>query len=360
MSSRQPTWIVTGGAGFIGASFTLMARARGLARVVVLDRLRFPSVRASLEPLAHDPAFELIEGSIDEPDTLESLFRVYEPDAIVHCAAETHVDRSIAGPEAFVETNVMGTLRLIEAARAYLGRAPDAKRDAFRFLHVSTDEVFGSLGPNDLPFTEASPYAPNSPYAASKAGSDHLVRAAHATYGFPAIVTHCTNNYGPRQHPEKLIPMAISSAVRDEPIPIYGDGRQRRDWLHVDDHCRGLLAALEKGETGASDIFGAGADVANNDLLAMLCVELDAAMLADRPHARLLRHVIDRPGHDRRYAVDCAHTHAALGWRPERVLAEGLGETVRWYLENAEWVESAFEPIHDGWLERCHRAAGRA
>ena len=324
MSSRQPTWIVTGGAGFIGASFTLMARARGLARVVVLDRLRFPSVRASLEPLAHDPAFELIEGSIDEPDTLESLFRVYEPDAIVHCAAETHVDRSIAGPEAFVETNVMGTLRLIEAARAYLGRAPDAKRDAFRFLHVSTDEVFGSLGPNDLPFTEASPYAPNSPYAASKAGSDHLVRAAHATYGFPAIVTHCTNNYGPRQHPEKLIPMAISSAVRDEPIPIYG------------------------------------AAVANNDLVAMLCVELDAAMLADRPHARLLRHVIDRPGHDRRYAVDCAHTHAALGWRPERVLAEGLGETVRWYLENAEWVESAFEPIHDGWLERCHRAAGRA
>ena len=358
MSSRQPTWIVTGGAGFIGASFALMARARGLARVVVLDRLRFPSVRASLAPLARDPGFDLIEGSIGEPDTLESLFRVYEPDAVIHCAAETHVDRSIAGPEAFVDTNVMGTLRLLEAARVYLARAPSGKRDDFRFLHVSTDEVFGALGPDEAPFTEASPYAPNSPYAASKAGADHLARAAHATYGLPVIVTHCTNNYGPRQHPEKLIPMAIASAVRDEPIPVYGDGRQRRDWLHVDDHCRGLLGALGQGEPGASYIFGAGEDVANNDLLAMLCAELDAALPAGRPHARLLRHVADRPGHDRRYAVDCARARAVLGWRPERALAEGLGETVRWYLDNAEWVESAFEPIHDSWLERCRQAAG--
>lgn len=357
MSERaQVTWLVTGAAGFIGANLVRLARRYRLARIVGFDNLAYPAVPANLTGLQNDPDFALVEGDLRDPGALEAVFRVYRPDAVLNLAAQSHVDRSIEAPDGFVESNVLGTQRLLDAARAHLERLPTERRAGFRFLQVSTDEVFGSLAEDEPPFTLDSPYRPNSPYASSKAGADHLVRAARETHGLAALVCHCTNNYGPRQHPEKLIPLAIRNALAGRPIPLYGDGRQRRDWLFVEDHCRGLLAALQRGApdgaTGGRYLFGSGEDRENREVLALLCRLLDARRPEGAPHARLIEPVADRPGHDRRYAVDPAATRAALHWQPKTGFEEGLARTLDWYLANPKWIESALTADYGAWIER--------
>jgi dTDP-glucose 4,6-dehydratase len=349
--------LVTGGAGFIGSNFVRLALARTEARIVVLDRLTYAGHRATLEDVADHPRFVFVRGDIGDRELVDALLREHRPDAIVNLAAETHVDRSIDGPRAFVETNVVGTFALLEATRRHLeGRAP-AERSRFRFLHVSTDEVYGSLGPTGR-FTEDSPYAPRSPYAASKAGADHLVRAYHETYGFPALVTNCSNNYGPYQYPEKLIPLMILSAVEGRPLPIYGDGGNVRDWLHVEDHCEALLLVLRRAVPGTRYNIGAGDEHTNLDVVERICAALEAlhpaaanpALTAQgiRGYAELKRFVPDRPGHDRRYAIDATRLRTELGWRPARPFDAGLRETVRWYLAHRDWCRTVLAGTYRG------------
>ena len=327
---------MTGGAGFIGSAFVRHALAVSPeTRVVTLDALTYAGLRANLDELAHADRHTFVEGDIRDTALVARLLREHDVDTLVHFAAESHVDRSIDGPQAFVETNVLGTQSLLDAARAaWTGR------DDVRFHHVSTDEVYGDLPPDAAPFTEDTPYAPSSPYAASKAGSDHLVRAAFRTHGLPVTLSNCSNNYGPRQYPEKLIPVAITRALAGEPIPVYGDGRQRRDWLHVDDHCAAVWRVLEAGQPGRTYNVGGDAEVENRALLVDLCETLDR-LAPDRgpvPHAALLTPVPDRPGHDRRYAIDSRRLKTELGWAPSVSLAEGLEATVRWYLANDSWL----------------------
>lgn len=357
MSERaRATWLITGAAGFIGANLVRLARRYRLARVVGFDNLAYPAVPGNLAGLHSDPDFVLVEGDLRDADALEAVFRIHRPDAVLNLAAQSHVDRSIEAPSGFVETNVLGTQRLLDAARAHVARLPAERREAFRFLQVSTDEVFGTLARGEAPFTLDSPYRPNSPYAASKAGADHLVRAARETHGLATLICHCSNNYGPRQHPEKLIPLAIANALAGRPIPLYGDGRQRRDWLFVEDHCRGLLAALQRGRsdgaTGGRYLFGSGEDRENIEVLTRLCALLDERRPEGAPHARLITPVADRPGHDRRYAVDPAATREALHWRPGIGFEEGLARTLDWYLGNPRWIESALSADYGAWVER--------
>ena len=347
-----PTYLVTGGAGFIGSWFVLHARANNSARIVNLDALTYAGNPDNLASLAADTDHVFVQGDIGDAALVARLLREHRPTAVVHFAAESHVDRSIHDPDAFVRTNVLGTCVLLREALNYWRELEGPAKEAFRFLHVSTDEVFGSLGPEDPPFTETTPYAPNSPYSASKAGSDHLARAFHATYGLPLLVTNCSNNYGPRQFPEKLIPLMIVNALAGKPLPVYGKGENIRDWLHVEDHCRAILAVLQRGRVGETYVVGGHSEVRNIDLVHELCAVLDTlAPAATGPHANALTYVADRPGHDLRYAVDCSKIERELGWKARHTLASGLMETVAWYLANQDWVSRVHSGAYRTWLE---------
>jgi dTDP-glucose 4,6-dehydratase len=332
--------LVTGGAGFIGSHFVRQWLAEEKTPLVNLDKLTYAGNLDSLADVFHDPLHRFVQGDICDAPLLSRLLAEYRPRAVVHFAAESHVDRSIDGPAAFVQTNVVGTFRLLEAARLYWPGLPEAERSRFRFLHVSTDEVYGSLGATGK-FSESSPYAPNSPYSASKAASDHFVRAYHHTYGLPVLVTNCSNNYGPYQFPEKLIPLITLNAAQGKPLPVYGDGKQVRDWLFVEDHCRALRTVLSRGTPGEAHNIGGGCERSNLEVVQAICRLVDE-LRPDLPHvpcASLITHVTDRPGHDRRYAIDAGKIRGRLHWAPRETFASGLRRTVLWYLENGAWVE---------------------
>jgi len=331
--------LVTGGAGFIGSTLVRSALAAGHA-VVNVDALTYAGDLANLTEVEAHPAYAFEQADIADAEAMAALFSRHDPDAVLHLAAESHVDRSIDGPLAFVRTNVMGTAVLLEAARAHHGRLPPERAARFRFVHVSTDEVYGALGPDDAPFDERSPIDPTSPYSSSKAASDLLARAWGRTYGLPVIVTSCSNNYGPRQHPEKLIPTVIFNALAGRPIPVYGDGRQVRDWLHVEDHAAALLRVLEAGVPGETYLIGGDAERANIDLVRTICAALDRIRPGNTPREDLITHVTDRPAHDRRYAIDAGKLQRDLGWSPAMTVEEGLERTVRWYLDNDGWWDA--------------------
>lgn len=349
------TWLVTGGAGFIGGNFVLEAVAAGV-RVVNLDALTYAGNRDTLAPLADDDRHVFVHGDIGDGPLVARLLAEHRPDAVVNFAAESHVDRSIDGPAAFVQTNVVGTLALLEAVRDHWRSLEGTAREAFRFLHVSTDEVYGSLGDSGK-FREDTPYAPNSPYSASKAASDHLVRAFHHTYGLPVLTTNCSNNYGPYQFPEKLIPLVIAKALAGEPLPVYGDGRNVRDWLYVGDHCSAIRAVLERGRVGETYNVGGEAERENIVVVKTICALLDAQRpLADgRARESLITYVTDRPGHDRRYAIDASKLHGELGWSPSLGFDEGMARTVAWYLDHQPWVQRVLDGSYR--LERIGSAA---
>ncbi len=335
------TFLITGGAGFIGGCLVrqLIAEEPDL-HVLNLDKLTYAGNLDSIHEVLQHARHTFVQGDICDPELLAAIFRKHRPRAVMHLAAESHVDRSIDGPAAFVHTNVLGTFALLEAARHYWRELAADEQREFRFLHVSTDEVFGSLGPTGA-FREDTPYAPNSPYSASKASSDHFVRAYHHTYQFPVLITNCSNNYGPYQFPEKLIPLMILNAIAGKPLPVYGDGRNVRDWLFVEDHCRALRLVLQRGTPGETYNIGGGCERSNLEIVQTICDLLDRALpaLPHRPCADLIRFVADRPGHDRRYAIDAAKIERQLGWRASQDFTTGLAATVQWYLDNAEWVE---------------------
>ncbi len=353
------TILVTGGAGFIGSNFVLDWLSERAEAVVTLDALTYAGNLDNLAPVADDPRHTFVHGDINDMALVGELLRQYRVRAIVHFAAESHVDRSIAGPEAFVHANVLGTQRLLEAARHYWQTLPPAERAAFRFLHVSTDEVYGSLGPDDPPFSETTPYAPNSPYAASKAASDHFVRAYHHTYGLPTLTTNCSNNYGPRQFPEKLIPLCLLRALAQEPLPIYGDGQNVRDWLYVGDHCAAVRRVLDAGRVGEQYNIGGNNERTNLEVVRTLCRLLDERLprAGGRRYEELITFVPDRPGHDRRYAMATCKIARELGWQPQETFATGLEKTIDWYLANRDWVERVRSGAYREWVERHYAAA---
>jgi len=343
--------LVTGGAGFIGANFILSWLARKDEAVINLDRLSYAGNLASLASLADDPRHVFVHGDIRDRALLAQLFATHRPRAVLHFAAESHVDRSIHAAGEFVDSNVVGTFTLLDEALAYWKALPGPEREAFRFVNVSTDEVYGSLEPDDPPFSESAAYAPNSPYSASKAGADHFARAYAHTHGLPVITTHCSNNYGPRQFPEKLIPLMIHRALAGETLPVYGDGRNVRDWLYVDDHCRALERVLAAGRPGSTYCIGGANEIANLDLVHALCDALQRM----RPHpgghyADLIRFVADRPGHDRRYAIDAGRMRQELGWAPAETFVTGLQRTLAWYLENPGWVADIVNGTYRDWV----------
>ena len=328
--------VVTGGAGFIGSALVRHLVGDLGWRVTVVDKLTYAANLASLLPVSNTPGYRFFKLDIGDRTRVSELLAEVKPDAILHLAAESHVDRSITGSAAFIATNIVGTYALLEAARGYWGGLEGARKDAFRFLHISTDEVFGSLAPGAF-FTETTAYDPRSPYSASKAASDHLVASWHHTYGLPTVVTNCSNNYGPYHFPEKLIPLIILNALDGRPLPVYGDGRQERDWLFVDDHVRALVLALEKGRIGETYIVGGRAPRFNIDVVHRICDVLDEMRPGAKPRRSLVTHVADRPGHDRRYAIDPAKIERELGWRAHETFESGLAKTVRWYLDNESW-----------------------
>ncbi len=333
--------LVTGGLGFIGSNFVrLLLEGDRVGRLVNLDKMTYAGNPENLADLEDDSRYVFVHGDITDAGLVGRLLKEHGIEAIVNFAAESHVDRSIDSPEPFFETNVIGTLRLLDAARRHWAGLPAGERESFRFLHVSTDEVYGSLGPDDSAFSEATPYAPNSPYSASKAGADHLNRAYHHTYGLPVVTTNCSNNYGPRQFPEKLIPLMILNALEGKSLPIYGDGSNVRDWLHVGDHCEGIWLALTKGGIGETYCIGGDAERTNLQVLDTLCSVLDELHPEGAPHAQLKTFVQDRPGHDRRYAIDFSKIREELGWRPSLGFEEGIHSTVEWYLANLPWCEA--------------------
>ena len=331
--------LVTGGAGFIGSAVVRLAVRRG-HEVVNLDALTYAANLENVASVSNSPLYSFEQADIRDRAALDRVLDQHKPDAVMHLAAESHVDRSIDGPGAFIETNVTGTYNLLEATRAYWTRA--GKPDGFRFHHISTDEVFGSLGETGQ-FTEDTPYDPRSPYSASKAASDHLVRAWHETYGLPVVLTNCSNNYGPFHFPEKLVPVVILNALHGRPIPVYGDGGNVRDWLYVEDHADALLLVLEKGELGRSYNIGGENEARNIDLVRTICAEMDRLRPENAPHDRLITFVTDRPGHDRRYAIDPDRIRNELGWRPSVTVEEGLRRTVEWYLDNQDWWRPLLE-----------------
>ena len=337
----MPTYIVTGAAGFIGSALCRYLRGNAIAHVIGIDKMTYAASRESLLALAHDPQFELIVADIADAAAMQSIIDKFQPDGIMHLAAETHVDRSIDRPDVFIQSNIVGTFVLLEAARRYWQTLDATKRDGFRFLHVSTDEVYGSLG-SEGAFTETTPYAPNSPYAASKASADHLARAWHKTYGLPVVISNCSNNYGAFQFPEKLLPLSVMKALNGEPLPIYGKGENVRDWLFVADHAEALTLILTRGRIGEKYNVGGDAERRNIDLIHDLCALLDEELpqSAHRPHRQLIRFVQDRPGHDERYAMDFSKLRRELGWHPRTSLTEGMRQTVRWYLDNRAWCEA--------------------
>ncbi len=362
------TLLVTGCAGFIGSNFvhTLLAGGRE-AKVINLDKLTYAGNLANLAALQNDPRHVFVQGDIGDRALVERLLQEHQPDAVVNFAAESHVDRSIHGPGDFIQTNVVGTFNLLEAVRAYWSALPATpvmdsppvmasearpSQSSFRFLHVSTDEVYGTLSPSDPPFAETNPYEPNSPYSASKAASDHLVRAWHHTYGLPVLTTNCSNNYGPYHFPEKLIPLVIHNALAGKPLPIYGDGQQVRDWLYVEDHCRAILRVLEAGTLGETYNIGGWNEKANLDVVRTLCAILDELKpRADgEPYASQITYVKDRPGHDRRYAIDARKIERELGWKPQETFETGIRKTVQWYLDHADWVDNVTSGNYRNWL----------
>lgn len=326
--------LVTGGAGFIGSNFVLDWLAQSGEGIVNVDKLTYAGNLAHLRSIEGDRRHVFVQGDIADRELIRQLFARHRPRAVLHFAAESHVDRSILGPDDFVQTNVVGTFNLLEEARSFWMTLPEAERAGFRFLHVSTDEVYGSLESDDPAFTETTPYAPNSPYSASKAASDHFVRAYHHTYGLPTLTTNCSNNYGPRQFPEKLIPLMITKALHGKPLPVYGDGRNVRDWLFVADHCAALRRVLEKGRAGETFNIGGETEIANIDLVKILCAILDKARpRRSGPYSELIAFVKDRPGHDRRYAMNIAKIRSELGWSPKESFESGLEKTIHWYLD---------------------------
>ena len=352
--------VVTGGAGFIGSNFILDWLGRGCGPVVNLDKLTYAGNPANLRSVADRGDYTFVHGDICDAALVKRVMEEHRPRAIVHFAAESHVDRSIVGPEAFLRTNIDGTFTLLQAARAYYAGLGGGAKERFRFLHVSTDEVYGTLAPEDPAFHEETPYAPNSPYAASKAASDHLVRAWVHTYGLPAVVTNCSNNYGPYQFPEKLIPLMITNALHGRPLPVYGDGQQVRDWLYVGDHASALRTVLERGRVGETYNIGGGNQRSNLEVVTALCSLLDEMVPASkfRPHRQLIQYVQDRPGHDRRYAIDARKLEGELGWRPEQSFETGLRRTVEWYLGNSEWVEGVTSGAYQQWVQKNYTERG--
>lgn len=335
------TILVTGGAGFIGATYVLQKRQNHESLVLNLDKLTYAGNLSTLDSLEFDPDHIFIQGDIGDRQLVGDLLTQYRPSAILNFAAETHVDRSIDGPDDFIQTNIVGTFNLLEATRSYWQQLALPERNSFRFLHVSTDEVFGSLSAEDPPFAETTAYAPNSPYSASKASSDHLVRSYFHTYHLPTLITNCSNNYGPYQFPEKLIPLMILNAMEGKPLPVYGDGQNIRDWLFVEDHCRAIDLVLTKGKTGETYNIGGGAEKTNLWLVQQICAILDDLLphSAHVPHANLITLVQDRPGHDRRYAIDFSKIKQHLGWSPQVTIESGLRRTVQWYLDHQAWCE---------------------
>ncbi len=351
----MPTWIVTGGAGFIGGNFVLGAIADGV-RIINLDVLTYAGNRDTLASLQANPNHVFVQGDIGDQALVARLLAEHRPDAVVNFAAESHVDRSIDGPGAFIQTNVVGTLALLEASRDYWKSLQGEAKNAFRFLHVSTDEVYGSLGDSGK-FTETTAYAPNSPYSASKAASDHLVRAFHHTYGLPVVTTNCSNNYGPYQFPEKLVPLVIAKAIAGEPLPIYGDGKNVRDWLYVGDHCTAIRAVLERGRVGETYNVGGDAERENIEVVDVICALLDTRRPREDGKLRnsQITYVADRPGHDRRYAIDATKLKSELGWAPAHSFEQGIAQTVDWYLDNQPWVQRVLDGSYR--LERIGGAA---
>jgi dTDP-glucose 4,6-dehydratase len=350
--------LVTGGAGFIGANFVLDWLKDRDEPLVNLDALTYAGNLRNLRSLEGDARHVFVRGDIGDRERVARLLAEHRPRAIVNFAAESHVDRSIHGPEDFIQTNVVGTFHLLAETRAYWDGLAGAEREDFRFLHVSTDEVYGSLGPDDAPFTETTPFAPNSPYSASKASSDHLVRAYHHTYGLPVLTTNCSNNYGPYQFPEKLIPLMILNAVRGKPLPIYGDGMNIRDWLYVTDHCAAIRVVLERGRPGETYNVGGWNEKPNLDIVHTVCGLLDEMHPGSPtlPHANLIAYVKDRPGHDRRYAIDARKIERELGWRPQETFDTGIRKTVAWYLAHMDWVEEVASGAYRQWLDTNYGA----
>ena len=348
------TILVTGGAGFIGSNFVLDWLAHPATRdegIVNLDALTYAGNLRNLASLAGDPRHAFVQGDITDRALVDRLLAEHRPRAVVHFAAESHVDRSILGPGAFIRTNVEGTFTLLEAARAHWNALDVDAKAAFRFLHVSTDEVYGSLAPGAPAFTETHPYEPNSPYSASKAASDHLVRAWHHTYGLPVLTTNCSNNYGPYHFPEKLIPLMIVNALAGKPLPVYGDGQQVRDWLYVGDHCSAIRAVLARGRIGETYNVGGWNEKPNIEIVQTICTLLDELRpAAAGPCARLITYVTDRPGHDRRYAIDARKIERELGWRPAETFHSGIRKTVQWYLEHADWVAEVQSGSYRDWV----------
>lgn len=345
--------LVTGGAGFIGANFVLDWLAQSDEPVINLDKLTYAGNLNNLASLRDDPRHIFVQGDIGDSALVASLLATHQPRAVLHFAAESHVDRSILGPAAFIETNINGTFALLEAVRAYWGKLPEDDKSAFRFLHVSTDEVYGTLGPLDAPFTETTAYAPNSPYSASKAASDHLVRAYRHTYGLPTLTTNCSNNYGPYHFPEKLIPLIITNARAGKALPIYGDGQQVRDWLYVSDHCAAIRRVLEAGHLGETYNIGGWNEMANLDVAYTLCDILDVLdSKAEGSYRDQITYVTDRPGHDRRYAIDAGKIERELGWKPAETFESGIRKTVQWYLEHQEWVRDVQSGDYLKWVEK--------
>ena len=349
--------LVTGGAGFIGSNFVLDWVAATGEPVVNLDKLTYAGNPENLRSLRGDARHVFVQGDICDRALLDRLLAEHRPSAIVHFAAESHVDRSIHGPGEFVRTNVEGTFTLLEATRGYWAALEGASKEAFRFLHVSTDEVYGSLGPSDAPFAEDHPCAPNSPYSASKAASDHLVRAWHHTYGLPVVTTNCSNNYGPYHFPEKLIPLMIVNALAGKPLPVYGDGMQVRDWLYVTDHCSAIRAVLAGGRLGETYNVGGWNEMPNIQIVNAVCQLLgELRPSPEGDYARLITYVKDRPGHDRRYAIDARKLERELGWKPSETFETGLRKTVQWYLNNPEWVANVQSGAYREWLEKQYVA----
>ncbi len=346
--------LVTGGAGFIGSNFILQWIASEHARVVNLDKLTYAGNLNNLHTIEAHPSYRFERGDILDRKLLPTLLAREQPRAVVHFAAESHVDRSIHGPDDFIRTNVNGTFALLEETRAYWSALPESDRGAFRFLHVSTDEVYGSLGSSDPAFTENTPYAPNSPYSASKAASDHLARAYHHTYGLPILTTNCSNNYGPLQFPEKLIPLVILNACQGKPLPVYGDGKNIRDWLYVEDHCRAIRAVLARGRVGETYNIGGRSEKNNLEIVGSICKLLDQLRPNDPtvPHNKLITFVKDRPGHDRRYAMNTEKIQRELDWHPQETFATGIEKTIRWYLEHDDWVRDVTSGSYRQWMTK--------
>jgi dTDP-glucose 4,6-dehydratase len=348
----ENTILVTGGAGFIGSNFILQRMERDSASVVNLDKLTYAGNLHNLESIPSGPRYEFVHGDIGDRGLVRNLIERRKPRAIVHFAAESHVDRSIRGPEDFVRTNVDGTFALLEEVRSFWGNMGEQDKKDFRFLHVSTDEVYGSLGPEDPAFSESTAYSPNSPYAASKAASDHFVRAYHHTYGLPVLTTNCSNNYGRFQFPEKLIPLVILNARGGKPLPVYGDGQNVRDWLYVDDHCEAIATVLSRGKVGQTYNIGGWNEKRNIEIVETICDIVDEiAGRSDSPRRSLITFVKDRPGHDRRYAMDATKIERELGWRPIETFESGIRKTVEWYLKNEEWVRDVTSGAYRQWIE---------